>query len=112
MYSVLYSSFYGLLDILSDTQLNPGQQEIGEKFKIECLASDRDLVATAKVSCELLLKVWTSTELAFFDVLMKFKTYADYRLDIGLQQVRSFWYALVSFFYNSFIIQSISQLLS
>lgn len=25
-----FSSFYGLLDILSDTQLNPGQQEIGE----------------------------------------------------------------------------------
>lgn len=71
--------------------------------------SDRDLVATAKVSCELLLKVWTSTELIFFDMLMKFK-YADYRFDIGLQQVRSFWYALITFFYYSFIIQLFPKL--
>ncbi|KAI0090021.1 histidine kinase [Irpex rosettiformis] len=37
-----FSSFYGLLDILSGTELNTGQ---------------RDLVATAKQSCELLLKI-------------------------------------------------------
>ena len=36
------SSFYGLLDILAGTELNEGQQEI---------------VTTAKMSCELLLKV-------------------------------------------------------
>ncbi|OSX67898.1 hypothetical protein POSPLADRAFT_1043081 [Postia placenta MAD-698-R-SB12] len=37
-----FSSFYGLLDILSGTELNPGQSEI---------------VQTAKQSCELLLKI-------------------------------------------------------
>ncbi|KAI0063199.1 STKc type histidine kinase [Artomyces pyxidatus] len=37
-----FSSFYGLLDILSGTELNSGQ---------------RDLVQTAKQSCELLLKI-------------------------------------------------------
>ncbi|KAI0367509.1 histidine kinase [Pilatotrama ljubarskyi] len=37
-----FSSFYGLLDILSGTELNPGQREI---------------VQTAKQSCELLLKI-------------------------------------------------------
>lgn len=37
------SSFYGLLDLLSGTELNPGQSEI---------------VQTAKQSCELLLKVF------------------------------------------------------
>ncbi|KAF8823868.1 hypothetical protein HHX47_DHR9000114 [Lentinula edodes] len=37
-----FSSFYGLLDLLSGTELNPGQNEI---------------VQTAKQSCELLLKV-------------------------------------------------------
>ncbi|KAI0047651.1 histidine kinase [Auriscalpium vulgare] len=37
-----FSSFYGLLDILSGTELNTGQ---------------RDLVQTAKQSCELLLKI-------------------------------------------------------
>lgn len=36
------SSFYGLLDILSGTELNAGQREI---------------VQTAKQSCELLLKI-------------------------------------------------------
>ncbi|EEB97350.1 hypothetical protein MPER_03348, partial [Moniliophthora perniciosa FA553] len=36
-----FSSFYGLLDLLSGTELNPGQIEI---------------VQTAKQSCELLLK--------------------------------------------------------
>ncbi|PBL00451.1 histidine kinase [Armillaria gallica] len=37
-----FSSFYGLLDLLSGTELNPGQSEI---------------VQTAKQSCELLLKI-------------------------------------------------------
>ncbi|KAJ3894889.1 hypothetical protein GG344DRAFT_62575 [Lentinula edodes] len=37
-----FSSFYGLLDLLSGTELNPGQNEI---------------VQTAKQSCELLLKI-------------------------------------------------------
>ncbi|KAK7694196.1 hypothetical protein QCA50_001376 [Cerrena zonata] len=37
-----FSSFYGLLDILSGTELNPGQREI---------------VQTSKQSCELLLKI-------------------------------------------------------
>ncbi|KAG6891107.1 hypothetical protein C0995_014197 [Termitomyces sp. Mi166 len=40
--SAMYSSFYGLLDLLSGTELNPGQSEI---------------VQTAKQSCELLLKI-------------------------------------------------------
>ncbi|KAF9454975.1 dual-domain HisK/Mak2 protein kinase [Macrolepiota fuliginosa MF-IS2] len=38
----IHSSFYGLLDLLSGTELNPGQSEI---------------VQTAKQSCELLLKI-------------------------------------------------------
>lgn len=41
--SVDRSSFYGLLDLLSGTELNPGQNEI---------------VQTAKQSCELLLKAF------------------------------------------------------
>lgn len=30
----LYSSFYGLLDLLSGTELNPGQGEIGIEFSV------------------------------------------------------------------------------
>lgn len=40
--TLMFSSFYGLLDLLSGTELNPGQSEI---------------VQTAKQSCEQLLKV-------------------------------------------------------
>ncbi|THH17217.1 hypothetical protein EW146_g3550 [Bondarzewia mesenterica] len=40
-----FSSFYGLLDILSGTELNSGQREIGKWMQ------------TAKQSCELLLKI-------------------------------------------------------
>lgn len=52
------SSFYGLLDLLSGTELNPGQSEIGI-FGLVMLnrISLVLLVQTAKQSCELLLKV-------------------------------------------------------
>lgn len=56
----LDSSFYGLLDLLSGTELNAGQHEIG-KVKIFNSANFTDheacVVQTAKQSCELLLKV-------------------------------------------------------
>ena len=56
---IFFSSFYGLLDILSGTELNPGQRETG-KVKLHSVArrgSKPPSVQTAKESCELLLKV-------------------------------------------------------
>lgn len=55
----MISSFYGLLDLLSGTELNPGQNDIGEMFRILFMTVDFNEieVQTAKQSCELLLKV-------------------------------------------------------
>lgn len=55
---ISFSSFYGLLDILSGTELNPGQRETGRVVLYSVRrGSDRSSVQTAKESCELLLKV-------------------------------------------------------
>ena len=55
------SSFYGLLDILSGTELNPGQRETGRiSLHTSRQRSHCSSVQTAKESCELLLKVVTN----------------------------------------------------
>ena len=52
------SSFYGLLDILSGTELNSGQRETGRyNTCVSRRESNPSPVQTAKESCELLLKV-------------------------------------------------------
>lgn len=78
------SSFYGLLDILSGTELNPGQRETGRislytiRWWSNCCS-----VQTAKESCELLLKVATvdsdNSQRVYLIV-----THLDYRLHFGL----------------------------
>jgi hypothetical protein len=58
------SSFYGLLDILSGTDLNNGQREIGLHLQASpFLSTESSTVQTAKQSCELLLKVHAITDL-------------------------------------------------
>src|SRR6266566_861444 len=58
------SSFYGLLDILSGTELNNGQREIGLYLQASpFLSTECSTVQTAKQSCELLLKVHAITDL-------------------------------------------------
>jgi hypothetical protein len=55
----ILSSFYGLLDILSGTELNNGQREIGGSSNLYlALQLKYVIVQTAKQSCELLLKVF------------------------------------------------------
>lgn len=63
----LCSSFYGLLDLLSGTELNPGQSEIGMSNTQypAAMRIDSVLVQTAKQSCDLLLKVWDPTNESF-----------------------------------------------
>lgn len=77
------SSFYGLVDILSGTELNMGQREIGEHIntKLESWVSLTLLVATAKQSCELLLKVYHLDTSSSQNINTRF---LDHRFDIGL----------------------------
>lgn len=80
-----FSSFYGLLDILSGTELNPGQRETG-RIRLCAIRRESDCssVQTAKESCELLLKVATVN----FDGPQRMDlmiTRSDYRLNLGLQ---------------------------
>lgn len=80
------SSFYGLLDLLSGTELNPGQNEIGEApdFFLSNDLYQINQVQTAKQSCELLLKVGH-----FRSGLCTVQTSpSDHRLHSGLQQAR------------------------
>ena len=61
------SSFYGLLDILSGTDLNNGQREIGLHLQAyPFLSAECSTVQTAKQSCELLLKVLAITDLRVY----------------------------------------------
>lgn len=86
----LHSSFYGLLDILSGTELNAGQREIGELATGQIIYYNNrlpmPLVQTAKQSCELLLKVRVQDDHLVGELAAK--DYVDHRLYLGLQQAR------------------------
>ena len=48
-----FSSFYGLLDLLSGTELNPGQSEIGE---LTCLSGDIFQFFATSTDCQAIVR--------------------------------------------------------
>ena len=90
-----FSSFYGLLDLLASTELQPGQREIGKRLRILTTNWRTNwyffLVQTAKQSCDHLLKVCLVSHDLIFEVpdpvLNNLSNYnLGHQLNFGLQQ--------------------------